>query len=101
MNSKLNAIAAKAASDLQSLIKESEEKIMEAWNACADEAQENDTTPKFKLGLSITLDLDADKMESALSFSIRRKLTVESSIPDPNQPELLSGGASDTDINDD
>jgi hypothetical protein len=87
-NKKLEAIANKAADDLKALIKESEDKIIEAWDAVTDDAQENETAPKFKLGLAITLDLDADKMESALTFSIRRKLTVECTIPDPNQPPL-------------
>jgi len=91
-NEKLNAIAAKAADDLLDLVAESETKILEAWDAATDDAQENETAPKFKLGLCITLDLDADKMETALTFSIRRKLTVECSIPDPNQTKLPLDG---------
>ena len=91
-NEKLNAIAAKAADDLLDLVAESETKILEAWDAATDDAQENETSPKFKLGLCITLDLDADKMETALTFSIRRKLTVECSIPDPNQTKLPLDG---------
>ena len=87
-NPKLQAIATRAADDLMDLVRESEEKILEAWNAAESDAQENGVAPKFKLGLSITLDLDADKMESALTFGIRHKLTACCEIPDPSQPSL-------------
>ena len=52
-NEKLNAIAAKAADDLLDLVAESETKILEAWDAATDDAQENETAPKFKLGLAL------------------------------------------------
>lgn len=89
MNAKLNAIAEKAAADLLALIQEDERKILDAWNECEEEAQNNETKPKFKLGLSITLDLDKDGMETTLSFGIKHKRTMQCAIPDPNQPELL------------
>lgn len=88
MNPKLEAIAKKAAEDLIALVKESEDKILTAWNSVEEEAQDNDAPPKFKLGLAITLDLDADKMETALTYGIRHKLTAQSEIPDPNQTKL-------------
>lgn len=90
MNPKLKAIAEKAAADLLALIKDGEDKILEAWNSAEEEAQINDTKPKFKLGLSITLDLDKDSMETALSFGIKHTLSVSASIPDPNQPDLVT-----------
>lgn len=89
MNPKLKAIAEKAAADLLALIKDGEDKILEAWNQCEEEAQANETKPKFKLGLSITLDLDKDAMETALSFGIKHKLTMDCTIPDPSQPDLI------------
>ena len=89
MNPKLKAIEEKASEDLLALIKDGEEKILEAWNACEEEAQENETKPKFKLSLGITLDLDADSMETALTFGIKHKLMTVASIPDPNQPDLI------------
>jgi len=88
MNEKLQSITEKAAADLVALVKDGEEKILEAWSACEEESQANETAPKFKLGLSITLDLDKDSMETALSFGIKHKLSVTCSIPDPSQPEL-------------
>lgn len=88
MNAKLNAIATKASAALVALVKESETKILEAWAACEEEAQDNETTPKFKLGLSITLDLDKDSMETALTYGIKHKLTATCTIPDPNQTDM-------------
>lgn len=85
MNDKLKAISDKAATDLADLIKDGEEKILEAWSQCEEEAQSNETAPKFKLGLAITLDLDKDTMETALSFGVKHKLSVSAAIPDPNQ----------------
>lgn len=91
MNSKLEAIAQKASDDLRQLVKEGESKILEAWNACEEEAQDNEAKPKFKLGLAITLDLDRDTMETALSFGIKHKLCIATVIPDPNQIPLPVG----------
>lgn len=87
-NKKLEAIASLAASHLQSLVNDQEEQILQAWSAAEEEAQLAETKPKFRLALAITLDLDADRMETALSFSIRRKVSCEDTIPDPNQTTL-------------
>ncbi len=94
MNQKLNAIAVVAAADLQAFVKEAEDKITEAWNACVEEAQGQETKPKLKLSFGITLDLDADKMETALTFGVKYKLSADKQIPDPDQMKLegvLSG----------
>lgn len=88
MNEKLEAIATKASADLAVLIKEGEEKILEAWDAAVAEAQDNETKPKFKLAFAIDLDLDADVMSTKLSWGIKHTLTVNATIPDPNQTSL-------------
>lgn len=88
MNKKLESIAAAARGDLSALIAEREKEILEAWNEAEAEAQANETKRVFRLGFTVSLDLDADKMESTLSFSIRRKATVERDIPDPTQGKL-------------
>jgi len=84
MNAKLQAIAEKSASDLIALIKDAEPKILEAWAAAEEEATD-EASPKLKLGFSITLDLDKDKMETALTFAIRRKYSIDETIPNPDQ----------------
>lgn len=88
MNPKLAAIAREAAENLQDLVKNHEDKILEAWHACEQEAQDQESAPKFRLALSITLDLDRDQMETALSFGIRYKASRDQQIPDPNQADL-------------
>lgn len=88
MNPKLYAIAKEAAENLQDLVKNHEEKILEAWHACEAEAQDQESAPKFKLALSITLDLERDQMETALSFGIRYKASRDQQIPDPAQTDL-------------
>lgn len=87
-NAKLLAIFNEAARNLCALVKENEEKLPEAWDSCAEEAQANETAPKFKLALSITLDLDGDKMTTDLSWGVRYKATAECAIPDPDQGKL-------------
>lgn len=88
MNPKLEAIAETAAHDLKALVREKETEILEAWNAAEEEAQAQESKPKFRLSLAITLDIEADKMETALTFSIKRTAFVERSIPDPDQKDL-------------
>lgn len=88
MNAKLEAISNEAATNLQALVRENQAKLLEAWNSCEEEAQSNETAPKFKLGLSITLDLDGDKMTTDLTWGVRYKATAECTIPDPDQSKL-------------
>lgn len=87
-NPKLQAIAARATTDLSAFIAESEQKLIESMAACAEEAQDQDAKAKFRIGMSITLDLDADTMETALTFGTRHKLSRTGEIPDPNQESL-------------
>ena len=88
MNKKLEAIANKASADLLALIKDGEAKILEAWNSAEEEAQIQESKPKFKLGLAIVLDLDKDTMDTSLSFGIKHTLTISGEMPDPTQPKL-------------
>jgi len=88
MNPKLKAITETAAVDLVALVADKEQEILDAWHACAEEAQLQETKPKFRLSLAITLDLDANSMETALTFAIRRKVSVSHEIPDLEQIKL-------------
>lgn len=97
-NPKLTAISDRACNDLAGFIAEAEEKLLEAWNSCAQEAQDNETKPKFRMAMSITLDLDLDTMETALTFGVRHKLSRDGQIPDPAQTELELGADEDTGV---
>jgi len=88
MNPKLRAITERAQSDLAAFILEAEEKLLEAWNKAEEEAQDNETKPVFRMTFGIKLDLDADNMETALSFGVRHKLSKDGQIPDPAQQKL-------------
>ena len=88
MNAKLEAIAEQASENLKTLIKEGEENILRAWAECEDEAQAEEKAAKFKLGFGITIDIGENNVDYDLTFAIRRKLTISSEIPDPNQLEL-------------
>lgn len=87
-NPKLRAIATAFALDVPQLIHDAEDEILEAWTQAEAEAQLNETNAKFGLCFAISLDLEKDKMETKLSFSVRHSRSIDRSIPDPNQPEL-------------
>ena len=93
-NSKLAAISQAFVFDVPALIAESEDEILEAWSAAEQDASENETACKFKMGFGITLDLEKNKMETKLTFGVRHTKTFDREIPDPNQTRLdLEGGA--------
>ena len=88
MNPKLAAISDQAIEDLHHFIEEAADKILEAWSQAEEEARANETKPVLRLGFTIALDLDANKMETTLAFSVRHKLSRECEIPDGEQIEM-------------
>lgn len=97
-NPKLRAIATAFSLDVPQLVHDAENEILEAWAQAEDEAQLNDTNAKFALSFAVSLDLEKDKMETKLSFSVRHSRSIDRAIPDPNQPELPVGDAGDITI---
>ena len=85
MNPKLEAIAACAADNLKAAVADGEKDILDAWAQAEAEALLQETTPKFKLGFTITLDLDKDQMTTDLAWSIKHKLTITRAMPEPDQ----------------
>lgn len=85
---KLDCIADQAAEDLKAFIAESKVKLAEAWAAVEAEASDQETKPVLRIGFAIALDLQADKMETTLTFGVRHKLSTEREMPDPNQAEM-------------
>lgn len=88
MNSKLEAIAEQAATNLRSLIIEGEFDILSAWDAALTEAQAQDEKPKFRLAFAIVLDLDKNQADYDLTWGVRRRLSITAPIPDPQQTTL-------------
>lgn len=87
-NVKLALIARHAAADLTQLIAEKEEELLQAWAQVTEESELQDKKPVFKLGYTVSLDPDGDKMQTILTFAVRRKLEIVRPMPDPTQPEL-------------
>ena len=70
-------------------IYERESDILKAWHENISEAMENDDKfPPLKLSIAATVDLEANKIETTVTFTTRYKTTVSETIPDPNQPDL-------------
>lgn len=88
MNPLLKQIADTAAEDLRKLIEEGENDISTAIHKATEEAQLQETTPKFSLGFKINVDLDNSAFECSLSWSFKQTLSVDHKLEDPNQPNL-------------
>lgn len=91
MNQKLETIADKAADDLKGFIRESERAIEEAMSECAEESAVQDAPMKFRMALTIVLDLDKHKQENTLTWNVRHKLSSTSEIEDPKQIKMSIG----------
>lgn len=94
MNDLLKTISTNAAEDLKALIAEGADDILKAIHKTEEEAQANETKPKFSLGFKITVDFDAASYNCDLSWTLKQTLGTTHSIDDPNQPKLpgVDGG---------
>lgn len=80
----IEAIAQQASETLVKLITEAESEIESSIDAVKEEAALSESPARFNIGFAIRLNLDKQTMETALSFGVRRKLSVSQPIPDPN-----------------
>ena len=80
-------VSAFACADLRDLLLDRETEIIEAARVISQEA-DDDATAKLSLSFKITIDLDANTMESVLSFSVKRSASASHSLDDPAQPAL-------------
>jgi hypothetical protein len=85
---KIQAIAETASDNLKRLMKDAAGEIETAMINAAKEADLQEKQAIFKLGFSISLNLDANTMDNDLSWSVKHKLSITDEIPDPNQPKL-------------
>ncbi len=88
MNTLLESIAANASDDLKRLIEEGEKDILTAIHKATEEAQLQETAPKFNLGFKIAVDLDNSTFDCCLSWTLKQSLTVSHQLEDPNQGKL-------------
>ncbi len=92
-NERMDAFCNSIGKQVAELLHERSDDILKAWQESIEEAQNNeDKFPPLKLSIGATVDIEAAKIETALSFTTRYKSTVSSPLPDPNQPELFKEG---------
>lgn len=85
---KIESIAETSSGNLKRLMVDAAEQIEAAMIKAVEEAQLQDKDAVFKLGFTISLNLDTNKMDNDLSWSVRHKLSVSDDMPDPNQLKL-------------
>jgi hypothetical protein len=88
MNTLLKQISDSACIDLAKLIEEGNDDILNAIHKAEEEAQLQETAPKFSLGFKITVDLDKNTFDCQLGWSFKQSLTVSHQIEDSKQPKL-------------
>ena len=88
MNPLLENIADIASEDIKRLIKEANDDLLSAIHKMQDEAQLQETAPKFKIAFGISLDFDNHQFDCALSWSVKQSLTTSHAIEDPAQGKL-------------
>lgn len=85
MESFLDTIARQA----REALTERTEDILRAWHENIEEAQANDDKfPPLKIAIGATVDLEGNKIETAVVFTTRYKSTISEALPDPNQLEI-------------
>ena len=85
---KLEQIGIDAGERLKALWNESLEEIERGIVAATEESQNQDKEAKFRVGFSITLNLDRNVLLYSLKFSTQHKLDSSSAMPDDNQETL-------------
>lgn len=88
MNALLKQISDAACADLAKLIEEGNEDILSAIHKAEEEAQLQETAPKFSLGYKITVDLDKSTFDCQLGWSFKQTLSVSHQIEDENQVKM-------------
>ena len=88
MNPLLENIAEKAAADLQDLIASGEEDILTAIHKMEEEAELQETSPKFNLGFKIVADFNKHTFDCDLSWTLKQSLSTSHQIEDPTQGKL-------------
>lgn len=67
--------------------------IEKAWMETIEEAQENqEKFPDLKLTFAVVVNLEKEKVETALRFTCAYCSKISETLPDPNQPDLPLGG---------
>jgi len=88
MTPKFQAIIEQATENFKQLSIENADKIEDGISKSVEQNQLQETPATFTLNFTLKIKLDENAMEHALSWSNKTRLTIESSIPDPDQLKL-------------
>lgn len=92
-NSRMDAFLETIAKQAHEALKERSDDILAAWHENMEEATNNeDKLPPLKLSIAATVDLEANKVETSITFTARYKTTISQQLPDPDQMELPMNG---------
>lgn len=89
MNTLLQTIATTASADLAMMIEEGEPAILMSIHKMEEEAQLQETSPKFNLSFKIALDLEKNSYDCQLSWTLKQSLNTTHEIEDPKQMRLV------------
>ena len=89
-NHLLQAMARNGAKDLIRAIALGEADILADIQRIREEAEEDEKL-KFKIGLSVTLDLDKSTVDTAFSYSVKTSVKRSHPVNRPDEPELEFG----------
>ena len=71
---------------VETCLVERESDILEAWHENIEEANENEKKfPPLKLSIASSVDLEANAIETSVSFTVKYTATVKDALPDPDQ----------------
>jgi len=76
------------------LLDQREDDIAKAWRENIEEAQSNEKNkPPMTITFASSIDIEADKISTKISFTAKYTSAISEPIPDPNQLKLpLEGG---------
>jgi len=85
----MEAFIEKICEQVRTAMFERQDDILKAWQENIEEAANNELKfPPLKLGLSATVDIEANKITTTLGFTANYKSALSCQLPDPEQPEL-------------
>ena len=92
-NERMEAFTDTIIDQVRELLSERQDDILKSWHENIEEAQEAEKDfPPLKLSIAVSVDLDANAIESQVSFTTKYTSKLKASLPDPNQPELPMEG---------
>ena len=88
-NERMDSFLETISNQVRTILAERSEDMLRAWHENIEEATDNDEKfPPLKLSIAASVDLDAAKVETSLTFTTRYKSTLSGALPDPNQMQI-------------